>query len=110
MALLQARAAGLDEPDHRRARLAGEAHDADDRLRVRLAERAAHEPGVLGEAEDRPPRSGPGTGEDAIARERALARPARAHAGAQGAEAAGVAEGLESGSGVGAFADPGRRA
>ena len=78
--------------------------------RVRLAERATHEPRVLGEAEDRPPGGGPGTGEDAIARERALARPGRAHTGSQGAEAARVAEGLESGSGVGAFADPSRRA
>ncbi len=72
MALLQPRAPGLDEADHRRARLAGEPHHPDDRLGVRLAQRAAHEGRILGVAEDRPPAGHPGAGEHAVAGPRAL--------------------------------------
>ena len=77
MALLQPGAAGLDEADHRRAGAPGELEHADDRVGVRLAQRAAHEGRVLGVAEDRPAADPPGAGDDAVAGRRARSPSAR---------------------------------
>ena len=73
VALLQAGAAGADEADHRGAGVAGHPQQADDRLGVDFAERAAEEARVLGVAEDRPAADLAGAGDDAVAR----ASPAR---------------------------------
>src|SRR5262245_35602116 len=95
MALLQPSAAGLDEADHRRARLAGEPHHADDGLGMGLTQRAAHEARVLRVAEHGTATDGAGAGEYAVPRQGAIAGARRDDARAQGAKRTGVAERLE---------------
>ena len=50
---LNARAAGIEQPDDRRTRLHGEVLDLGDLLRVRFGQRAAEHGEILGEGEDR---------------------------------------------------------
>ena len=95
MALLQPSAARLHEADHRRTRLAGEPHHADDGLGVRLAQRTAHEARVLRVAEDGTATDAPGAGEHAVPGQGSVAGARRDDARAQGAKRAGVAERLE---------------
>src|SRR4029450_4901629 len=93
--LLEPRPARLDEPDDRRAPLAREMHAPNDRVRVRLAERAAHERGVLRVAEHRLPRHPPRAGEHTVAPVRAVAEAARQHLRPQRPERARIAQRLE---------------
>jgi hypothetical protein len=94
-ALLHARAGRLDEADHRHARALGELEHRDDRVGVRLAERAAGERGVLGEAGDRRPSTRPLAPSTPSPAARLLPHAPRAHLGAQQVERAGIAEHLE---------------
>ena len=94
-ALLHARAAGLHEADHRHARRARQLEHPHDRVRMRLAQRAAGEPGVLRVAEDRPPIDLPRAGHHAVARARLLPHAAGADGRADRAQRADVAEQLE---------------
>src|SRR6185312_8311238 len=95
MALLQASAAGADETDHRRARVARHPHRADDRVGVDFAEAAAEEGRVLGVTEDRPAVHLTGARGDAVARHRPLAEARAADAAAQRVERPRVAEHLQ---------------
>ena len=95
VALLQPRAAGLDEADHRGAGVAGQAQHADDRVGVRGAQRAAEEAGVLRVAEHRPAADLPApatTPSPGVARSPSAGERDRR---ADGREAARVAEPLE---------------
>ena len=94
-ALLHARSGRLEEPEHGHARAAGQAQHLDDRLRVRLPERAAGERRVLGVAEHLAPVDARVRREHAVAGTRALAHPARAHLGAQQLQRAGVGQHLQ---------------
>ena len=94
-ALLHARAGRLDEPEHGHARAAGQAQHLDDRLRVRLPERAARERRVLRVAEHLAPVDPRVRREHAVAGTRALAHPARAHLGAQRLQRSGVGQDLQ---------------
>ena len=86
-ALLHARPGRLDEPDHGHSRALGQLEHRHDRLRMRLAERAAGERSVLGEDGNRPAVDAPAGAEHAIAGPRLLAHPAGHHLGAQQVEA-----------------------
>ena len=66
-ALLDARAAGVVEPDDRAADLHGEVHDLDDLLAEDLAERAAEDGEVLGEDRDLAAVDRAVAGDDAVA-------------------------------------------
>jgi hypothetical protein len=88
-------AGGGDEADDRSLGLTREAHDAHDGVRVRLAERAAHERGVLRVGEDGPALDGAGRADHAVPGARPLAHAARVHLGADQVQGARVAERLE---------------
>jgi hypothetical protein len=68
-ALLDARPAGVEEADDRRAGLERHVLDLGDLLRVRLGQRAAEDGEVLGEDEDRAAVDGAPAGHDAVARD-----------------------------------------
>ena len=94
-ALLHARAARLDEADDGGTRAARELEDADDRLGVLLAERAAEVRRVLRVAEDGAAVDAAGAGDHAVTGAGLLAHPARADVGAEQREGARVAERLQ---------------
>jgi hypothetical protein len=91
-ALLHARAAGLDEADHRDAGLPGEALDAHDRVGVLGAERAARVRRVLGEAEDGTPADAQRAADDTVAGAGLLAHPLGRDLGADDVQRAFVGE------------------
>jgi hypothetical protein len=66
-ALLDARTAGVDQPDERCARLCGAIHHLADLASVHLAQRAAKDGGILGVGEDGAPIHQPKAGHDAVA-------------------------------------------
>ena len=72
-ALLDARAAGVVEADHRRAVPHGEIHHLADLLRVRLGQRAAEHGEVLREDVDEPAVDAPVAGDDAVAEDARVA-------------------------------------
>jgi len=94
-AVVHAGAARGDEADHGSARAAGELHHADDRLGMRLAERAAGEALVLRVAVDRPAGDRARRADDAVALAHALGLPPRQDRGADDVQRTGVAEQLE---------------
>ena len=65
---MNACAAGIVEPHHRRAHAHGVVHDLADLLRVRLAQRATEDGEVLAEDEDQSPVDRAASGDHAIAR------------------------------------------
>ena len=83
------------KPTTRHAGAAGQAHDADDRLGVLLAQRAAEVRRVLGVAEDRPAVDAPGAGDDAVTGTRLVAHALGHDVRAQERERALVAERLQ---------------
>ena len=70
-ALLDARPAGVVQPDDRHADLEGQVHDLADLLRVGQRERAPEHGEVLGEEVDRPPVDPRGPGDHAVAQDAA---------------------------------------
>ena len=72
-ALLDARSAGIVEPDHRRADLHRLVHDLADLLGMRLRERAAKHREVLAEDKNQPAVDRAVAGDDAVARDLLLA-------------------------------------
>ena len=95
-ALLDPRAAGVVDPDHRAAVLDGQVHDLADLLGEDLAERAAEDGEVLGEDEDLAAEDRPVAGDDRVAVRAALHHPevrlAVADVAVELDERAGVAE------------------
>ena len=74
-ALLDSRAAGIVQPDDRRADLHRQVHDLADLLGVGLGQRAAEDGEVLAEDEDQPAVDGAVSGHHAVAEELLLAEP-----------------------------------
>ncbi len=93
--LLHARSGRLEEPEHWHARAAGQAQNRDDRLRVRLPERAARERRVLRVAEHLASVDPRVRREHPITGTRAIAHPTRAHLGAQGLQRSRVGQNLQ---------------
>ena len=75
-ALLDARAAGIVEPDQRRAVLHGEVHHLADLLGMRFRQRAAEDGEILAKDIDRAAVDGAPAGDDAVAGEQ-LSAPCR---------------------------------
>jgi hypothetical protein len=73
--LLDPRAAGVVDPDHRAAVLDGQVHDLADLLGEDLAQRAAEDGEVLGEEEDAPAEDRPVAGDDGVAVRAAIHHP-----------------------------------
>ena len=94
-AVVHPRAAGGDEADHRRGGALGELHHADDRLGVRLAQRAAGEALVLRVAEHRATGDRAAGADHAVARRHPLGLAPRQHRRPDHVQRAGVAERLE---------------
>ena len=94
-ALLHARTARLDEADDGHAGAPGQAQDADDRLRVLLAQRAAEVGRVLGVAEHGPVVDAAGAGDHAVTRARLVAHALGHDVRAQERKGALVAERLQ---------------
>ena len=77
-AFLDPRAAGVVEPDDRRADLHRQVHDLADLLGVRLGQRPAEDGEVLAEDEDEPAVDRAVAGDDAVAEDALLASRSRA--------------------------------
>src|SRR5262249_12281776 len=95
---LDARAAGVVDPDQRAAELRGEIHDLADLLREHLAQRAAEDGEVLREDEDLAPEDRAVAGDDGVAERTTLEHPevrlAVAHIAVELDERARIAETL----------------